>query len=48
MRALIDMGASVFLPTETEYRRLRNRRWIRRPNIEIIPADGGPMGIGGW
>lgn len=47
IRALIDMGASVSLLRETEYRHFRNWEWMRKSGIEITQADRGPMEIRG-
>lgn len=47
MKALIETGASVSLLREKEYRKLRNRGWMRKPDIEITQANGGSMRIKG-
>lgn len=39
MKALIDMGKSVYLMREERYKALRNNGWMGRPDIKISQTD---------
>lgn len=47
MRALTDTRETVSLKREDQYKNLRLRGWLRKPDIEISQADVKSMSIVG-